>query len=56
MGILRPGKPGSGYGDRDQQMADALRSARTSREADRIARDNGLRDAEAAEDWLRERS
>lgn len=47
---------GNGYGELDRQLAEALRSARTTEEADRIARADGLRDARDAADWLRERS
>jgi len=54
MGIF--GGSASGYGDSDQRMADALRSAGSKQEADQIARDNGLRDAGDAADWLEERS
>ncbi len=57
MGIFsRPGKSGSGYGEQDERMADALRKAGTKAEADRIAKANGHSDAEDAENWLRERS
>jgi len=56
MGILRPGKSDNGYGQLDRTMADALRAARSTEEADKIARENGLEDAQDAASWLKERS
>lgn len=57
MGMFsRPSESENGYGEQDERMADALRSAGTAGEADQIARDNGLKDAEDAMNWLRERS
>jgi len=56
VGIFSSPESGSGYGKQDRRMARALRSAGTKDEADEIARDNGLKDAEDAEKWLRERS
>jgi hypothetical protein len=50
------GKSDNGYGARDRQMADALRAAKTSAEADQIARANGMTDASDAVSWLKERS
>jgi hypothetical protein len=50
------GESDNGYGDLDRQMADALRAAKTTAEADQIARANGLTDASAAVSWLKERS
>jgi len=46
----------NGYGDKDRQLADALRTAESTEDADRIARDDGLRDARDAASWLKERS
>jgi hypothetical protein len=46
----------NGYGDFARKMADDLRKASAMEEAGQIARDHGLRDAEDAADWLRERS
>lgn len=44
-----------GYGERDRRMAEQLEQA-SKAEADKIARDNGLKDASDARRWLRERS
>jgi hypothetical protein len=46
----------AGYGRKDREMARALARAASPKEADRIARANGLKDARDARNWLRERS
>lgn len=56
MAFTRPGNGEDGYGEQDRQMAGSLRSAASQREADQIARGNGLADADDAANWLRERS
>lgn len=53
---METGKIGDGYGEKDREMAAGLRAARTPQDADRIARDNGLRDGRDAASWLRERT
>jgi hypothetical protein len=52
---LDDGSP-AGYGRLDREMAQALGKAPGQEEADKIARDNGLRDARDARDWLASRS
>ena len=47
------GKP-AGFGRADREMAKALDKANSKDAADKIARDNGLKDADDARDWLRE--
>lgn len=54
--FTRPGPSANGYGERDKAMADALRAASTSEEADEIAHLNGLEDAADAVAWPEERS
>jgi hypothetical protein len=49
------GKP-AGFGRKDREMAKSLDKANSREAADRIARDNGLKDADDARDWLRERA
>lgn len=56
MPLLRPGRNDNGYGDQDRRMAGALRNAGSTEEADQIARDNGLKDAKDAVNWLEGRS
>jgi len=52
---LKDGTP-TGYGRADRKMADDLSKAKTRAEADKIAQDRGLKDAQDARDWLQERS
>ena len=56
MEAIRPGDTDHGYGDIDRKLFDELRSAASREEADKIAKDHGLADAEDAVNWLRERS
>jgi hypothetical protein len=51
-----PGGKPAGYGRADREMAKALDKAPSQAEADRIARENGLKDAKDARNWLRERA
>jgi hypothetical protein len=46
----------TGYGAADRKLAADLAKAATPAEADRIARDGGLRDAKDARSWLKSRS
>jgi hypothetical protein len=48
--------PPDGYGDADAELARDLRGARDAGEADRIAQADGHEDAEAARQWLTDRS
>lgn len=52
----RPGHADNGIGRKDKALADALRAARNDEEADRIARNDGHRNATDAVLWLQERS
>jgi len=45
-----------GYGDADAKLARDLRAARNAAEADRIAQADGHKNAEAARQWLKDRS
>lgn len=57
MGLFsKPAKSENGYGDKDRELADALRSASTKKEADEIAKADGHKDAADAADWLKGRS
>jgi hypothetical protein len=52
---LSNGNP-AGYGTADRQLAESLSRAASKGDADKIARDNGLKDAADAARWLSERS
>jgi len=54
--MIQLGMSDNGYGEADRQLADDLRAASDSDQADQIARSHGLRDAEDAVSWLKERS
>ena len=56
MKIRGLGSSENGSGERDRQLADALRSASGPEAADRIARDDGHEDAADAVAWLKGRS
>ena len=56
MGLFRRTQNPKGYGELDRRLARKLDKAKSEKEADRIARDEGLEDAEDARKWLRERS
>jgi hypothetical protein len=50
------GQDENGYGLEDRVLADDLRKASTREEADRRAREDGLKDADDAVKWLKDRS
>jgi hypothetical protein len=52
---LKDGSP-AGYGRADRKMAEDLSKATSKAQADKVARDRGLKDARDARDWLRDRS
>jgi hypothetical protein len=56
MTFPKPREDEIGYGDKDRELAGALRSASSREEAERIARADSMDSLEDALAWLRERS
>jgi len=55
MGLFRNSSLPRGYGAKDGEMADDLAKAESMKEADAIAKANGLKDTRDAYLWLAER-
>lgn len=54
--VSHDGNYPTGYGEEDKDLADRVFNAPSRREADEVARQDGLRDAEDAARWLVMRS